>query len=264
MATNARLRADLMKQLGGISSQRLSERVAVVRKAHGPMSVEEATYVLAHQSGLDLLKYLDRDTVDRVRGMLQLSASRGAPPPPPPTDRPVRTRASSRPVMLDSDGPVMDPLLPPSVADDAKRMAGVYRRLYVLENSARNVITRVMVAKHGKGWWSSKAPTHVRREVQKRKDREAKNPWAGKRGPAEINYADYAHLADIITNNWDDFSDIFPEQAWVKSRLGGLEPARNVTAHNNRVVDNEELRVRLHQEDWVKQIEGRRDFIPEP
>ena len=32
-----------MKKLGGISKQRLSERVAQVKKAHGPMSVEDAT-----------------------------------------------------------------------------------------------------------------------------------------------------------------------------------------------------------------------------
>src|SRR5918995_1330197 len=69
------LRADLMKKLGGISKQRLSDKVAQVKKAHGPMTTEDAVYLLAHQSDLDLPRYLDPETVDRVRGMLQMTAA---------------------------------------------------------------------------------------------------------------------------------------------------------------------------------------------
>jgi hypothetical protein len=251
-----------MKKLGSISKQRLSQLVAEVKDAYGPMSTEDGTYVLAHQSGMRIDRYVDPPTVDRVRGMLQRTAGRA----PAPTASAARAptsgkRATSRPVRIDASSPVIDPLLPPSVAVDADRMAKVYSRLYVLENSARNVISRVMTAKHGKGWWSSRVPSDVQKEVRRRQDKEDKNPWAGKRGPQELNYADYGHLEKIITHNWDDFRDIFPDQAFVGRTLGGLEPTRNVTAHNNRVTDKEEDRLRIHLDDWVKQIEGRRAFI---
>jgi hypothetical protein len=261
--TDPQLRADLMKKLGGISKQRLSQLVAEVKNAHGPMSTEDGTYVLAHQRGIRIDRYLDPPTVDRVRGMLQRTSGH-APAPAVPTPRAPTSHqpATSRSIRIDASAPVIDPLLPPSVAADADRMAKVYTRLYILENSARNVISRVMTAKHGKGWWSTKVPGEVQKEVNRRKDKEDKNPWAGKRGPQELNYADYGHLEKIITHNWDDFRDIFPDQAFVGRTLGGLEPTRNVTAHNNRVVDKEEDRLRIHLDDWVKQIEGRRAFIP--
>jgi hypothetical protein len=263
MATDPALRATLLENLGGISKQRLSQVVAEVNKAYGPMSTEDATYVLAHQRGIRIDRYLDAPTVDRVRGMLQRTAAHAPAPAVPPARAPSGSkRTASRPVRIEPTSPAIDPLLPPSVAEDADRMAKVYSRLYILENSARNVISRVMTAKHGKGWWSSKVPSDVQKEVRRRQDKEDKNPWAGKRGAQELNYADYGHLEKIITHNWDDFRDIFPDQAFVGRTLGGLEPTRNVTAHNNRVADKEEDRLRIHLDDWVKQIEGRSAFIP--
>jgi Swt1-like HEPN len=260
VATNPQLRADLLKKLGGVSRQRLSQRVADIKKAHGPMSTEDATYVLAHQQGLDLPKYLAQATVDRVRGMLQRTADQAA---PAPAVRATPTRATtSRPVRIDADAAI-DPLLPAVVADDAKNMAKVYTRLYVLENSARNVIHRVMTAKHGADWWSKKAPAKVQKNVQDRKNKEDKRPWTGKRGSHEIHYSDFGDLQNIILANWADFEDVFQEVAFITRTLGGLEPMRNITAHNNRVAQKEEDRLRIHVDDWVKQVNGRRAFIPE-
>lgn len=83
MATDRRLRTDLLKKLGGVTPQRLSQLVADVKRQYGPMSTEDGAYVLAHLRGLDLTKYLDRERVDRIRGMVP----RGQParPSPPST-----------------------------------------------------------------------------------------------------------------------------------------------------------------------------------
>ena len=59
-----------------------------------------------------------------------------------------------------------------------------------------------------------------------------------------------------------DFEDILGDTSFVTSTLGGLEPMRNITAHNNRVAKKEEDRLRLHFQDWVDQIRGREDKIP--
>lgn len=162
---------------------------------------------------------------------------------------------------IDTDPPVA-PLLPPSIADDAKAMAKVYTQLYVLENSARNVIDRVMSAKYGADWWSKKVGTKLQEKVQGRKDQEKREPWTGKRGAHPIYYSDFGDLEKIITANWDDFKGIFGTPAFVSSRLGGLEPMRNISAHHNRVTEKEEDRLRIHFDDWVKQVEGRKALIP--
>ena len=262
MATAPQLRAALLEKLGGASKQRLSRLVGEVKEAHGPMTTEDATYVLAHQRGLKLDKFLDQPVVDRVREMLQRTAAHAPPVAAAPAKfSSPRRGATSRPVRIDTDPPVA-PLLPPSVADDAKAMARVHTQLYVLENSARNVIDRVMTGQYGADWWSKKAGKQVQQRVQGRKDKEEKEPWTGKRGAHEIYYSDFGDLERIILNNWDDFKHILGDPAFVTSTLGGLEPMRNITAHNNRVSKKEEDRLRIHFDDWVEQIEGRKALIP--
>ena len=114
--------------------------------------------VLAHQEGLDLTRYLDQGTVDRVRQLLPTSAvqTTGG---QPRKNRP--TPGSTRPVRIAPSLELVDAMLPASVAKDASRMATVYPKLYIFENSIRNVIVRVLRAKHGNNWWANCAPTSV-------------------------------------------------------------------------------------------------------
>jgi hypothetical protein len=125
VATNRGLRGDLLAKLG-VSHQRLSQRVAQVKRNYGPMSTEDGTYVLAHQEGLDLTKYLDQATVDRVRSLLPSA------PVPATTGSRARQRtnaATSRPVRIAPSLELVDAMLPSSVAEDARRMATVYPKL---------------------------------------------------------------------------------------------------------------------------------------
>jgi hypothetical protein len=55
-------------------------------------------------------------------------------------------------VRLPRELEVGDILLSPEKVGQAKRMASVYSLLYVLENSMREVIRRVMNAKYGGNW----------------------------------------------------------------------------------------------------------------
>jgi hypothetical protein len=260
MATDRRLRADLLEKLGGVTPQRLSQLVAQVKRLYGPMSTEEGTYVLAHQRGLDLTKYLDRETYDRIRGMLPRGQVQAAAPTLAPSGKSRRT--ATKPVHIGSGAAVIDPMLPIGVLNDAARMAELYPMLYVLENSIRHVIGRVLSANHGSGWWASRAPADVRNRVQERKDKESKAPWHGKRGGHEINYSDFSDLRKIITFNWADFNPIFPSQPWITQKLEELEPARNTLAHHNPVPANEQKRLEVILDDWTVMINAKRDAIP--
>jgi len=256
--TNRELRAALLKKLA-VTPQRLSQRVAQVKRLYGPMSTEDGTYVLAHQEGLDLTRFLTREAVDRVRQLLPAN------PLPAPLHQPRTSRgpaASARPVRIAPSLELVDAMLPPAIAAEASRMASVYPKLYVFENSIRTVIVRVLRAKHGGDWWLTCAPTGVQKTVADRKAHEAKTPWHGKRGTHEIYYANFGDLRDIITKNWVDLEPIFLKQPWITQRLEELEPPRNIVAHNNPLSRQEENRVDLYFNDWIALLNDRRDLIP--
>lgn len=141
-------------------------------------------------------------------------------------------------------------------------MATVYPKLYVFENSIRNVIMRVLRAKHGKDWWAKCAPIDVQKTVAGRKAKETKTPWHGKRGTHELYYSNFGDLRDIITKNWADFEPIFLKQPWITQRLDELEPPRNIVAHNNPLAKQEENRVDLYFNDWIALLNDRKDLVP--
>lgn len=258
VATNRELRTALLDKLS-VTPQRLSQRVAQVKRIFGPMSTEDGTYLLAHSEGLDISKYLDQSTVDRVRGLLAIGTS------PMPIQPPrVRTTAAqaSRGIRIAPSLELVDALLPSSVAEEANRMARIYPKFYVLENSIRNVIIRVMKANHGTAWWSTRAPRQVQRRVGERRAKESEAPWHGRRGTHEIYYSDFGDLRDIISANWSDFDHIFPNQAWITQRLEDLEPSRNIVAHHNPLSQKEERRLELYFSDWVALINLKEDRIP--
>lgn len=255
MATHRQLRADLLKKLG-VTPQRLSQRVAQVKRLYGPMSTEEGTYVLAHQRGIDLTRYLDASMVDRIRGMLPTGGAASAAPTK------SRAPAASKPVRIAPKLEIVDAMLPATVAADAARMAAVYPKMYVFENSLRNVILRVLRGKHGKNWWDPCAPNDVKKRVQDRRDDEARKPWHGKRGSHEIYYSDFGDLRRLIVANWAEFTSIFPSQPWITQKLEDLEPPRNVMAHNNPVSERDAKRIEVYSDDWIALLNDRRGVIP--
>lgn len=260
MATNRELRTALLKKLG-VTPQRLSQRVAQVKRLYGPMSTEDGTYVLAHQEGLDLTKYLDRSTVDRVRGLVPTAVASTTPPSAVRRQTPRAKSSSTRPVRVAPSLELVDAMLPASVAEAASRMATVYPKVYIFENSIRNVITRVLSAKHGKDWWKKCTPSKVQTRVADRRAKEADTPWHGKRGTDDIYYSDFSNLGDIITKNWTEFAPIFVKQSWI-TKLEELEAPRNIVAHNNPLSKQEETRVDLYFNDWIALLNERKDLVP--
>jgi hypothetical protein len=258
MATNRQLRRALLERLK-VTPQRLSQKVQMIKTKHGPMPTEDATYVIAHQVGIDLTKYLDRATVDRVRGLVPRAA---------PISEPVRAKkrmgniGKTVAVRITGDVPKIDLLLSTTLADEAKRMAGIYPSYYMLENSVRVVIRRVMEKVHGPQWWQTKVPKAQQDRATNRISKEKQQPWHGKRGQHEIFYSDFGDLKRIIEVNWTDFRKIFPSSAWITQKLEELESPRNVMAHHNPVSIQDEKRIDLYFKDWIALLQGRKSAIP--
>ena len=258
MATNRQLRADLLKRLG-VTPQRLSQRVQKIKTNHGPMSTEDATYVIAHLEGMDLTKYLASKTVDRVRTLVpQATAGASA-----GKRKPAKAQVGNkRAVKIGGNSPAVDIPLTPTVLEDAKRMASLYPKYYILENSIRYVIIRMLQKSDGKDWWQKCVSKAVRDRVDQRRQKEADTPWHGKRGQHEIYYSDFGDLKTIIQNNWPQLKALFPSQTWILSKLDDLEHPRNVMAHHNPVSAPDEKRIGLHFDDWVALLKSRETVIP--
>jgi hypothetical protein len=259
MATNRKLRKDLLAILGGVSHQRLSQLVAKIKRTHGPMTTEEATYVLAQQRGLPLDDYLDGPTMDRVRTLVPRTLESEAPAP----RKGNRSSSKKITITINSDVRQLDQLLSVTLASDARDMASVYPKYYVLENTVRYVIKRVLEKKHGLDWWASKVAKRVKDEVASRILKEQKQPWHGKRGQHEIFYSDFHDLINIINANFGDFKHIFPSQQWITQKLEELEHPRNVLAHHNPLSIQDKKRIELYYQDIITLLFSKKDQIPQ-
>lgn len=142
----------------------------------------------------------------------------------------------------------------PRVIHDANLMSSIYIVFYCLENSVRQLITDRLAETHGVDWWEKCVPTKIKESVKKIKDQEEKNRYHTQRSTAAIGYTMFGNLAQIITNRWDDFSDLFPTQAWISSRFTDLEMSRNIIMHTGVLPQIEVERIESICRDWIRQV----------
>jgi len=131
-----------------------------------------------------------------------------------------------------------------------------YSIMFVLENSIRIFITRMLFDAFGVNWWKQvqgkKSLNEVVKKALERKTKDSNNWYHSKRGAHEIYYTDYVDLLQIIRVFDSIFSKIFKKGA-AKNLVGKLEelaPTRNVIAHNNPIILKDLERLKVHARDW--------------
>ncbi len=134
------------------------------------------------------------------------------------------------------------------------RMGRVYALLYCFENSVRALIAERLEESYGSGWWTDKVPDRIRTLAQQRREDAEKNSWLEGEGKDPLAFVDFGHLADIVTQNWEDFSDLIPTQHWLKQRMDELEKARNFIAHNRFLLPAEFRRIEMYVNDWNRMV----------
>jgi hypothetical protein len=240
MATNGPLRVALLAKLD-ITPQALSLRVQRKKKAT-PMSTEDAVYLIAHEQGLKIDKYLPKDTVDRVRALVHQTQPTVATRPDSPRMKAKGGTRQPKEIRFANHLKTTDMLLPEAKLKEARAMADVYPLLYVLENSMREVIRRVMKANHGDQWWETQLTTAKLQEIHTkaggRKQNEKK--WHQGRGAHPIDYIDLADLGTIILGKSAIFfpSVLGDDVEWFRHFMKELEPSRNVLCHMNPLDEN--------------------------
>lgn len=284
MATSS-LRHALAKKTSWNKNQ-LSSRVQQIRKAL-PVSTATAQAVIAHQQGIKIDRFLDDEELKQVQEViakLRTSATavastkaNGAGGARAPlagvraAKRTTGTSARARTVVFPGMFTLTHPLLPESKLREAQEMARIYPLLYVIENSMREVVQRVMRAKYGADWWNTALTSSkmlgVKRNAAQRQVGEMKMSWHQRRGSHDIDYIDLSELRDIILANQDDF---FPDvlgdnRAWFEQFMRELLPSRNVVCHMNPLAQhNVDDVVRVKARRWLMLLSERQAHIPNP
>ena len=142
----------------------------------------------------------------------------------------------------------------PRIIHQANKMSSIYVVFFCLENSVRELITDRLAERHGVDWWEKCVPKKIKDSVASLKDKEEKNRYHSQRSISSIGYTMFGNLAQVIINSWDDFSDLFPTQAWVNSRFTDLEMSRNIIMHTGVLPESEIERIESICRDWIRQV----------
>ena len=124
---------------------------------------------------------------------------------------------------------------------------------FCVENSARELITQRLSERYGPGWWEEKVPSKVREHVSKLQATEQLHRYHTPRSSEQIGYTTFGQLEQIIISCWEDFSDLFPNQAWISSRFKDMEMSRNIIMHTGILAEFEIERLEVIARDWVRQ-----------
>jgi len=240
------------------------------------MTTATAHGVLAHQQGVKIDRYLDGDELRLVQNVLPaisqarntVAADGGTGGRTRPQSSLAKTPSNGRTIVFPNNFSTDDPLLSDTKLREARDMAAVYPVLYVLENSIRELIKRVLSAAYGTNWWeqalTSAKAKDVKSKADQRRNGEDHMRWHQRRGVHPIDYADLKDLGTIILSKQSDFFPTVLGDArdWFDGFMRELEPSRNVLCHMNPLTPHNVLDVRLWAEKWRRLVEGRREFIP--
>ncbi len=136
-----------------------------------------------------------------------------------------------------------------------KQMAAVYVAIAAFENSARELVTRVLLEAAGETRRDDCVSSPVRTHCKKRQEEEEKNRYHKQRGDAPITYTELKHLVNIMRANWEHFGGLsFPHQNGRGVFSTPSSARANVIMHSGTLDRVDIERVGINIRDWVKQV----------
>ena len=147
-------------------------------------------------------------------------------------------------------------LLDERFVDAARAMSTVYAAVAAFENSARKLVSTVLLENVGEDWWETHVSEKVRTRAETRRAEEEKVRWHRARGDDPINYTELNDLVSIMSQNVTLFEPHIRSIEWARSIFQIIERSRNVIMHSGDL-DREDIeRVGINIRDWVKQVGG--------
>jgi hypothetical protein len=172
-----------------------------------------------------------------------------------------KVRATKKTISLPKE--VWDEFSDPYLGDTLYKtipMEG-YAIMFILENSIRSFISRILMNTYGSSWWDNvktkKSLEDVVKKVDGRKSKDSENWYHSKRGVHEIYYTDYPELLQLMRSLSSDFQNYFKKgsEKSLLDKLSELSPTRNVIAHNNPITKDDFERLKVHSKDWFKYMQ---------
>lgn len=151
--------------------------------------------------------------------------------------------------------------LPPFVDEDRQRdltkMVRVYAHLFLLENSMRGLIEKVLSDHLGDTWWDIAASSPMKNKHQKRVDNETAKKWAPTRSEYGPLYAlDWSDLVRLMRKYPEQFEPWLGDINFLH-RFEDAGTFRNVVAHNGVLSEQDDFElIRIYYQNWVSQISG--------
>jgi len=135
-------------------------------------------------------------------------------------------------------------------------VAHAFAIFYCFENMARALVSERLEETKGAGWWNVTAtvPNAVKARVKSLRDKADENKWHDVEANSDMDYTLFSDLIAIIDANWLDFKELFPDQLWIKTRLGELEMSRNAIMHGRMLPPSEIARIEQYFDDWIDQV----------
>jgi Swt1-like HEPN len=264
--TNKQIKRLLLHKLG-VTPQALSLQ-ANRERAKLPMTTEEAVYVIAHRNGIPIHRYLNEDQLTKIQQLVSQSKSSSRPDSHAARSK-KRVPAPERIIVIAGRFRGTDPILPPAKLAEARRMAAVYPLFYLLENSLREVIKRVMKHHFGENWWDAEMLVNgnlrdIKTKADSRQKKEQDIVWHQRRGSHPIDYTNLEDLPTIASSKSNlFFPSILGEKDSFMHNMKELYLSRNVVGHMGCLDETNISDIEVKVERWQKQMKVSLPNIPE-
>jgi hypothetical protein len=206
--SDRKVRRELFNKLK-VSRQALNQRARRLKDKYGPMTTDEAVYIIAHVEGIDLAKYLPLETLDRIRSLIPRDVK---PQQIIPQSTLQRTKSPKKRQKVISYPLVTETFIKQAVVIGEE----AFPQIVVLENSIRALIEQMLSAIRT-DWWTTLAPPLVQKNVQRTMEKEKKYPYREKRGSRPLMYCNFADLKEIVVANGPTFRDVIVDLEWFKT-----------------------------------------------
>lgn len=225
------------------------------------ISTADAILLLAAKNHINLHKQgIEPDKIAEIRKLLPHVQS--ATPVAAVSDAPKRKARGKQPFRVKLPKAEDDPILAKGTHAEMQAMVPVYERLYHLENSIRQFITRVTKAKHGENWWDVKAPNGLKTHVTGRRADDQVNAWHQRRSNNPIDYLDLNQLAPLVLSTLPDFVPaFFPTMEWFQQFIDEVYRSRCVVCHMNPLSQNNIDAVGVRFNQWRELIKAKADDL---
>ena len=137
---------------------------------------------------------------------------------------------------------------------EAAQMSQHYELFYCLEKSIRKLVLETLESEHGETWWDTCVPGPVKANVQNNIQKEL-DSGITLRSEAEIGYANFGELGEIVRSNWASFDAIFASQKAFTKIMTSLNILRALIAHCSPLSEDEVMRLQLTVKDWFRLME---------